>query len=104
MKGNEKLSNEELRLYLVTDKDGKPFCAYPTKVQSQVYAYGFSHNDANIIEGVFVEISRLDRGERAIEAMGRIADIVNNYSCHSAAEAYARITEIVMEYEKEGEK
>jgi hypothetical protein len=41
-------------------------------------------------------LSRLERGERAIEAMGRIADIVHNYSCHSAKEAYARITEIVM--------
>jgi hypothetical protein len=45
-------------------------------------------------------LSRLERGERAIEAMGRIADIVHNYSCHSSAEAYARITEIVMDNER----
>jgi hypothetical protein len=38
------------------------------------------------------------------DAYQRIAEVVHNNSCHMAKEAYARITEIVMEYEKEGGK
>lgn len=45
-------------------------------------------------------LSRLERGERAIQAYNQIADIVHNYSCHSAEEAYARITRIVMDNER----
>jgi hypothetical protein len=45
-------------------------------------------------------LSRLERGERAIKAINKIADIVHNYSCHSAKEAYARITRIVMDNER----
>lgn len=60
-------------------------------------------------QGSIMEDEReLRQAEKALlgkfDAYQRIAEVVHNNSCHMAKEAYARITEIVMEREKEGGK